>query len=81
MATRIDQEALPASPGCLLLTDRGDPQRRRDGSNVQLNIKVTQATLDRVTRLVDANGWAFGEALYRVVAALERQMDVSRRAT
>ena len=74
MATRIDQEALPASPGCLLLTDRGDPQRRRADRNVEVNIKVTQPTLERFSTLADANGWAFGKALERAVAALEMDL-------
>lgn len=49
------------------------PRRRRTGRNVQLNIKVTQATLERFTKLADSNGWAFGEALERAVEALEEQ--------
>ena len=74
MATRVDQEPRATTPGYQLLTDRGDPQRRRADRNVEVNIKVTQPTLERFSTLADANGWAFGKALERAVAALEMDL-------
>ena len=46
-------------------------RRRRTGRNVQLNVKVTPATLERFTAIADRNLWTFGELLERALDALE----------
>ena len=48
--------------------------RPRTGRSVQFNMKVTQATADRFTRLADEHGWVFGEMLDRALDAFEREL-------
>ena len=48
--------------------------RPRTGRSVQFNMKVTQATADRFTRLADAQGWVFGEMLEQALDAFEREL-------
>ena len=51
------------------------PQRRhRTGRNVQFNIKATAATIERFTKLAEAQGWVFGEVLDRALDALETSL-------
>ena len=50
------------------------PRRRRTGRNVQVNIKATQETIDRLTAISDAKGWAFGETLEHALAALQASL-------
>lgn len=48
------------------------PRRRRTGRNAQLNLKVTQATIDRFTMLADADGLVFGELLEKALDAYQK---------
>lgn len=50
------------------------PRRHRTGRNVQLNIKVRQADLERFQRLCEGQGWVAGEALERALDALESKL-------
>lgn len=47
-------------------------RRRRTGRNVQLNMKVTQETMDRFTQLADAEGEVFGGLLEKMLDVYER---------
>jgi hypothetical protein len=48
----------------------GDDDRRH--RTVQLNIKATQATVDRLIAISDREGWVFGETLGHALEALEQ---------
>jgi len=49
-------------------------QRRRvTGRNVQINIKATQETIERLNAIADRRGWVLGEVLENALAALERE--------
>jgi hypothetical protein len=51
-------------------------QRRRvTGRNIQVNIKATQETIDRLNAIADREGWVLGEVLEKALAALERAGD------
>jgi hypothetical protein len=47
---------------------------RRTGRNMQLNIKVTQDTVNLFYRLTDSQGWVLGETLERALEALQREL-------
>lgn len=49
-------------------------RRHRTGRNIQLNVKVDQATAEKFYRLADRGGWVLGVALERALEALEREM-------
>lgn len=50
-------------------------QRRHvTGRNKQLNLKVTDDSLQRFYALADAKGWVLGEAFEHAIAALERDL-------
>ena len=51
-------------------TADGDSDRRR--RTVQLNIKATQATVDRLIAISDREGWVFGETLGHALEALDQ---------
>lgn len=51
-----------------------EPRRYRTGRNMQLNLKVRQATADAFYLLADEQGWVLGEAFERAVAALQREL-------
>jgi hypothetical protein len=51
-------------------TADGDADRRR--RTVQLNIKATQATVDRLIAISDREGWVFGETLGHALEALDQ---------
>ena len=47
-------------------------QRRRiTGRTVQINIKATQETVERLNAIADRRGWVLGEVLEHALAALE----------
>ena len=46
-------------------------RRRRTGRNLQLNIKVTQQTMDTFYAIADGQRWGLGETLERAVELLE----------
>jgi hypothetical protein len=52
---------------------RRQQRRHTTGRNRQLNIKATQATIDRFYALADRHGWVLGEAFERAIDALEQQ--------
>jgi hypothetical protein len=53
---------------------KAKPQRRRvTGRNVQINIKATQETIERLNAIADRQGWVLGEVLEHALAALEKQ--------
>jgi hypothetical protein len=41
---------------------------------MQLNIKVTQDTVNLFYRLTDSQGWVLGETLERALEALQREL-------
>jgi hypothetical protein len=47
-------------------------RRRRTGRSVQVNIKATQETIDRLVAISDRRGWVFGETLEHALGALEQ---------
>jgi hypothetical protein len=49
-----------------------EDHRRRTGRNIQLNIKATQATVDRLIAISDREGWVFGETLGHALEALDQ---------
>ena len=53
---------------------RREPRRYRTGRNMQLNLKVRQATADAFYALADQQGWVLGEAFERALAALQREL-------
>ena len=55
----------------------GDADRRR--RTVQLNIKATQATVDRLIAISDRGGWVFGETLGHALEASTRCSPGGRR--
>lgn len=67
------REASPATPK--------PPKKRearvyRTGRNVQLNIKVSQETIDAIYAITEANkGWVLGYTLERAIVALKRELE------
>lgn len=58
----------PAPP-----TPVASPRRvYRTGRNIQLNVKATQATIDKFYRIAEEHGWVLGETLERAVEALDK---------
>ena len=53
-------------------------RRRRTGRNVQINIKATPQTIERLVSIADREGWVLGEALEHAVEALDAKL--SRKA-
>ena len=49
-------------------------RRYRTGRNMQLNLKVREATATTFYAMADAQGWVLGEAFERAVAALQREL-------
>jgi hypothetical protein len=49
-----------------------DDHRRRTSRNIQINIKATQATVDRLIAISDREGWVFGETLGHALEALDQ---------
>jgi hypothetical protein len=49
-------------------------RRRRTGRSVQINIKATQETVDRLAAISDRYGWVFGETLQRALDTLEQSL-------
>ena len=54
-------------------------RRRRTGRDKQLNLKVTDACLQRFYALADGNGWVLGEAFEHAIAALEAELNGAPR--
>jgi hypothetical protein len=50
-------------------------RRHRTGRSVQVNIKATQETINRLTAISDRHHWVFGETLEHALAALERERE------
>lgn len=48
------------------------PRRRRTGRNIQLALKVTQATHDQFIALADKHGLVFGELLQKALESFEK---------
>jgi hypothetical protein len=47
----------------------------RTGRNVQINVKVSQETLDAIYAVTDANeGWVLGYTLERAIETLQREL-------
>lgn len=53
---------------------RRQQRRHTTGRNRQLNIKATEATVNRFYAIADAQGWVLGEAFECAIAALEREI-------
>jgi hypothetical protein len=51
---------------------------RRTGRNTQINVKVTQKTVDLFYRITDSQGWVLGETLERALESLERELAAKR---
>ena len=66
--SREPKPAKPAAP------PKHSPRRYRTGRNVQLNLKVSQETVDAFYAVADKNGWVLGETLERAIQALEREL-------
>lgn len=50
------------------------PRRYRTGRNRQINIKASDATIEALYAIADAEGWVLGETLERALAALQREL-------
>lgn len=55
------------------------PRRYRTGRNRQINIKASDATIETLYDIADAQGWVLGETLERALAALQRELAEPRR--
>lgn len=55
------------------------PRRHRTGRNVQLNLKVSAEVLDAFYAIADRQEWVLGETLEQAVAALQRELNGSKR--
>lgn len=55
-----------------------EPRRHRTGRNVQFNVKASQATVEAFYALCDQKGWVLGETLERAIAALQRELKISK---
>jgi hypothetical protein len=49
-------------------------RRRRTGRSVQVNIKATQETIDRLVAISNRRGWVFGETLEHALDAQEQSL-------
>jgi len=49
-------------------------RRRRTGRNMQVNIKATRETIEKLVAISDAQRWPFGETLECALAALAREL-------
>jgi hypothetical protein len=49
-------------------------RRRRTGRNMQVSIKATRETIERLVAISDANRWPFGETLEHALDALEQKL-------
>ena len=67
----------PASPAPMSepIPQEARVRRYRTGRDKQLNLKVTDACLQRFYALADGHGWVLGEAFERAVAALEAELN------
>jgi hypothetical protein len=52
-----------------------EPRRFRTGRNVQLNIKVSQETLDTFYAIADAQDWILAETFAYALASLQAHLD------
>lgn len=50
------------------------PRRYRTGRNRQINIKASDATIEALYAIADAQGWVLGETLEQALAALQREL-------
>lgn len=50
------------------------PRRYRTGRNRQINIKASDATIEALYDIADAQGWVLGETLEQALAALQREL-------
>ena len=84
---QADQVRAVAEPAAFRSRDPAAPQaaasaipllhaqrRYRTGRNMQLNLKVREATAATFYAMADAQGWVLGEAFERAVAALQREL-------
>lgn len=53
-------------------------RRRRTGRDKQLNLKVTEASLNQFYAIADARGWGLGEAFEHALAALAAELNDGR---
>lgn len=56
------------------LTAPARQRRHVTGRNKQLNLKVTDDSLQRFYAIADAKGWVLGEAFEHAIGALEREL-------
>ena len=63
----------PPSPVAPVQTIKRISRRARTGRNRQLNIKMTEATADRMAALADAHGLVYGELIDQALDAFERE--------
>jgi hypothetical protein len=52
----------------------GRQRRNLSGRNQQFNARVTQATLDQIYDIADAQRWVLGEVIEHAIAALTREL-------
>ena len=65
----------PAAPPTASASPVLRAQRRyRTGRNMQLNLKVREATATTFYAMADAQGWVLGEAFEHAIAALQREL-------
>ena len=50
------------------------PRVYRTGRNVQLNVKVSQQTVEAIHAITDEQGWVLGYTLQRAIEALQREL-------
>lgn len=63
-----------SSPEVAAMPVPREPRRYRTGRNMQLNIKVREATATAFYAIADAHGWVLGETFERALAALKREL-------
>jgi hypothetical protein len=59
--------------------ERREQRRHRTGRNQQLNLKVRPQDAAAFYAIADAEGWVLGDVFARAIAALERELQASRR--
>lgn len=58
----------------VLMPQEARLRRRRTGRDKQLNLKVTEASLNQLYAIADAHGWGLGETFERALEALEVEL-------
>jgi hypothetical protein len=68
-----------APPAAPLPEGKREQRRYRTGRNQQLNLKVRPQDATSFYAIADAEGWVLGDVFARAIAALERELQESRR--